>query len=224
MRITIHQPAFLPWLGLMSKIKESDIFVCLDNVQFSKNSFDNRNRIMVGEESRWLTIPVKTKGRFKNNPMNKVEIADMDFSNRHWTLLNNIYQNTANVAVFTSLGLMYESKSTSLLHWQLASMDMLKKYLGVGTSTYYLSSLGLTGKSSDLILNICKHFKATEYLSGPRGADYLDLPKFKKNNIKVKFHHWDTNWWLSSIHYLLRIGTERTVDVLRNSFKLVLVK
>ena len=46
MIISIHQPAYLPWLGYFDKINKSDLFVFLDTVQFQKNSFQNRNMIL----------------------------------------------------------------------------------------------------------------------------------------------------------------------------------
>ena len=46
MIITIHQPEHLPWLGLLNKIAKADKFVILDSVQFEKNYFQNRNKIL----------------------------------------------------------------------------------------------------------------------------------------------------------------------------------
>ncbi|MEK7336636.1 MAG: WbqC family protein, partial [Nitrospirota bacterium] len=45
MRVTIHQPQFLPWLGYLDKIDRADLFIVLDTVQFKKNEWQNRNRI-----------------------------------------------------------------------------------------------------------------------------------------------------------------------------------
>jgi len=45
MLITIHQPQYLPWLGYLDKIDKADVFVILNNVQFKKNEWQNRNRI-----------------------------------------------------------------------------------------------------------------------------------------------------------------------------------
>lgn len=65
MTVSIHQPAIFPWLGLISKIQQSDLYICLDTVQYSKNSFDNRNRILINNTPHWITFPIKTSGKNK---------------------------------------------------------------------------------------------------------------------------------------------------------------
>ena len=75
--ITIHQPEHLPWLGLFNKIAKAETFVLLDTVQFEKNYFQNRNRIMgTSGEAQWIGIPVNTKNHEENNIKNtKIQIA-----------------------------------------------------------------------------------------------------------------------------------------------------
>ena len=61
MRVTIHQPEHLPWLGFFHKVNMADVFVVLDNVQFRKDYFLNRNQIRTACGKTWITIPVKNK-------------------------------------------------------------------------------------------------------------------------------------------------------------------
>ena len=58
MRVTIHQPQFLPWLGYLDKIDQADLFIALDSVQFKKNEWQNRNRIRTADGCQWVTVPV----------------------------------------------------------------------------------------------------------------------------------------------------------------------
>ena len=61
MIVTAHQPAYLPWLGLLHKAALADTFVLMDNVQFEKDSFVNRNKLRSPEGWRWLTVPVLSR-------------------------------------------------------------------------------------------------------------------------------------------------------------------
>ena len=59
MIVSIMQPTYLPWLGYFDLMEQSDVFVFLDAAQFVKQSWHQRNRIRVGHELRWMTVPVK---------------------------------------------------------------------------------------------------------------------------------------------------------------------
>ncbi|HMC74088.1 MAG TPA: WbqC family protein, partial [Terriglobales bacterium] len=74
MIISINQPAYLPWLGYFHRIAVSDMHIVLDSVQFEKNSFTNRNKARTAQGWCWLTVPVKTAGRFGELNIREVEI------------------------------------------------------------------------------------------------------------------------------------------------------
>jgi hypothetical protein len=75
MIVAVHQPQYLPWLGYFDKINRADIFVLLDNVQFKKNEWQNRNRIKTANGRQWLTVPVMYK---YPQLINEVEINNKD--------------------------------------------------------------------------------------------------------------------------------------------------
>ena len=62
MILTAHQPAYIPWAGLIHKIYLSDVFVFFDDVQYVPKDFMNRNFIFLDGKAQWLTVPVITKG------------------------------------------------------------------------------------------------------------------------------------------------------------------
>src|SRR5690349_4906262 len=74
MIVSINQPAYFPWLGYFHRIATSDLHIVLDHVQFEKNSFVNRNRVRTVEGSAWMTVPVKTSGKFGDLPICELEI------------------------------------------------------------------------------------------------------------------------------------------------------
>jgi len=69
---TIHQPEYLPYLGFFDRIKKADVFIVLDNAQYQKNAFINRNKIKTSQGWQWLTVPVKKRESLKN--INEMEI------------------------------------------------------------------------------------------------------------------------------------------------------
>ena len=82
MIISINQPGYLPWAGYFDRIAKSDLHVVLDHVQFEKNSFVNRNQILGQAGPFWLTVPVRTKGRFGNLSIANLEIDTSQFWRR----------------------------------------------------------------------------------------------------------------------------------------------
>ena len=92
MIVSIHQPNYLPWLGYFDKIKQSDIFVVFDDVQFprGKKHFGHRNQIKTNTGTKWLTVPIKNKSdmvSFNDTIIN----YDTDWHNKHCKQISNHY-------------------------------------------------------------------------------------------------------------------------------------
>ena len=75
MILSAHQPAYIPWAGYIHKIISSDLFIILDNVQYEKNSFINRNYLLINNEPKLITVPVELKSHFNT------KISDIKISN-----------------------------------------------------------------------------------------------------------------------------------------------
>ena len=74
-KIAIMQPTFLPWMGYFAMIDYVDEFVFLDSVQFAKRSWQQRNKIKVGDTDKWISVPVKSKSSFDQN-INEVLLSE----------------------------------------------------------------------------------------------------------------------------------------------------
>ena len=91
MILSIHQPAYLPWLGYFHKINLADKFIFFDTTQFEKNSFINRNKIKAVNGPIWLTVPLKTKDHFLKS-MTEIEIAGQEWREKHWKAIELNYK------------------------------------------------------------------------------------------------------------------------------------
>ena len=186
-RVSIHQPAYLPWLGYFDKIKRCDLFVFLDTVQFEKNSYMNRNQIKTPQGPLWLTIPVKTKGHMSQT-LAKTEIdTSKPWQNRH---LKAIEMNYKRALYFDAHYLrlksaLLNSDSPHLSDYLFDQLMFWLRLLRISTPVVRSSSLNLQASRSDLVLEICKHFSADEYLSGAFGRAYLDESKFAQSGVDI---------------------------------------
>ena len=192
MIVSIHQPAYLPWLGYFDRIAKSDAFILLDNVQFERNSFTNRNRIKTASGPVWLTVPVRLDAHFHKTIV-EIEIdARQNWRRKH---LRSIEQSYAKAPGFNTkmqrLRTIYQDKTNRLAELCGSQLAFWLAELGIGTPVLRGSELPVAGHKSALVLNLCKHVGATKYLSGPLGRGYLDEAKFSETGIQIEYQEFD---------------------------------
>ncbi len=191
MIVSINQPAYLPWLGYFHRIQASDLHIVLDHVQFEKNSTTNRNRIRTAQGWSWLTVPLKTKGRFGNLAINEVEIdGERGWPAKHWGTLRQNYAKAPHFAAharfFEELYARPWARLAGLL--EAATGYLLEHAFRIGTPLLRSSGMAVAGRKSELVLNLCRAAGAKVYLSGPLGRDYLDQEAFREAGIEIRYH------------------------------------
>jgi hypothetical protein len=193
MVVSINQPAYLPWLGYYHRIALSDVFVLLNHVQFEKNSFTNRNKIRTAQGWCWLTIPLKTSGKFGELNIDSIQIEESNWTKKHLeTIRMNYSKCTYFNEYFPQLSELYQQKWTYLSPMLEEMNQMFLGWLGIKTRILKSSDLGIESKKSDLVLDICKFCKADTYFSGSLGRNYLNQADFRSAGIEVVFqeyHH-----------------------------------
>jgi len=191
MKVSIHQPAYLPWLGYFDRIAKSDLFIFLDNVQFEKNSYTNRNIIKGPNGPQWLTIPIKQKGHL-NRKLYEIEIAtDIDWRSKHLKSIKHCYARAEGFnEKYEKILSLYDSNEKNLSNLCFTHLCFWLNELNIETPIIRASNLITTEKKSDLVLELCSMFNATDYLSGPMGKNYLDEVKFNRHGIIIHYHHY----------------------------------
>jgi hypothetical protein len=188
MIISAHQPAFMPWLGYLHKILVSDKFVILDNVQFEKNSFINRNYIMGHDGPILLTVPIKIKNHLSNT-IKDIEISnEINWKKKH---LNSIYLNYKKSPFFKEhfpfFEEIYNNNWSNLFHLNHTILDYLMKVIEIDTKIIFMSDLKVNGVKSELIIDLCKKLGAEQFVFGSNGRDYADIKSANQNNIQFLF-------------------------------------
>lgn len=194
MIVAIHQPEHLPWLGFWNKLYKSELFVLLDNTQFRKNYFQNRNKIRTANGWTWLTVPILSKDK-TTQQINEVEInnvTDIRWQKKHWKTIEQNYSKAPYFNEYKDIFYkFYLNGWTKLADLNINFISTIKEILGIKTEIMRGTSLDVNGEKSDLLLDICKKVGATTYLSGKFGKDYLDVSKFNQEKIKVIFQEFN---------------------------------
>ena len=183
MLVAIHQPEHMPWLGFFEKLMRADVFVLLDDVQFSKGDFQNRNRVKGREGAQWLTVPV---AHGFGQRINEVETAGDAWRAKHWKTLRSCYARAAHFEEFAgAFEEFYARPWPRLSELNVEAIRLLARSFGVGKEFVFSSALGAVGRKSELVLNVCKAVGATRYYSGRAGGAYLDAEAFGREGIEI---------------------------------------
>lgn len=188
MILSIHQPNFIPWLGFFYKLKLSDSFVFLDDAQFSKNSFINRNKIRTPQGENWITLPVQSSGKFGQN-INEVEITNYNVTKRK--ILSSIKMNYSKARYFSDYFGEFEDifnkNEGNLSNLNIDLILLINKILNINTKVVLSSHLdNIQTNSTERLISICKKMNCSIYFSGFGGSKYQDENLFAENNIELK--------------------------------------
>ncbi len=190
MIVAVHQPQYLPWLGYFDKIDKADVFVLLDNVQFKKNEWQNRNKIKTADGWQWLTVPVLYKFP---QLINEVEVNNKErWQHRQQQAIVSNYKKAPFWKLLEGFfGDIFTTKWHTISELNIAVVRKLADSLGIDTPLYVASELGQFPDDPDQrLIAITKHFGADSYLAGSGGKDYMNLEKYDNNGIRVLFQEY----------------------------------
>ncbi len=225
MLITIHQPQYLPWLGYLDKIDKADVFVILDNVQFKKNEWQNRNRIKTAQGCQWITVPVLY--RFPEK-INEVRINNKaNWGRKHLQALITNYSNSTYFDNYKSFFEDIFSRSWDrLVDINIEIIKFLISALDLKTKLVIASDLKLREEPTERLIDICKTLNGNIYLAGKDGNKYMNLELFDKEGIEVIFQDFkhpvynqlfgEFEPYMSAIDLLFNCG-DNSLEILRGN-------
>ncbi|MGC2057276.1 MAG: WbqC family protein [Candidatus Sulfotelmatobacter sp.] len=193
MKVAISQPSYLPWSGFFDLVDQVDQFVLLDDAQFVKQSWHQRNRIKSPSGLLWLTVPVVFRGRL-GQPLCEVMIREPQFWEKHVRAVEVNYGKARYFGrYYPTLKkiLQDSSQSGGLVDLNIELIRWLGTELDVKTPMVRSSALSIEGKRSARLVAICKSLGAADYVS-PRSASYLieDMKLFSESGLGIWFQNY----------------------------------
>jgi hypothetical protein len=187
--VGIHQPNFMPWLGYFYKIKQSDIFIFLDDVQFQKTgaSYTNRVSININGESAYIAIPIKRKDGTWN-------INETKFANNKWQkkLIGTFQANYAKAPFFKKnkefIFELINFSADNIADYNINFITKVSKKLDIDTKFIKSSDFNIKTTSTQRLIDLIKKVDGNTYLSGSGGDNYQDKEMYEKENIKLIYN------------------------------------
>ena len=190
MKLGIMQPYFFPYIGYFQLMNAVDEFVVYDNIEFTKKGWINRNRILVGGQDSFITLPLKKDSDYFD--VRERFLADSWPSDR-MKMLNRIRESYRKAPQFGSVYPLIEKcilfKDDNLFNFILNSLSQTKEYLDIRTPFIVSSTITVDHdlKAEKKVIAICKARNADVYINPVGGVQLYNKDDFKNECIDLHF-------------------------------------
>jgi hypothetical protein len=223
--VSIHQPHYLPWLRYLENIARSELFIVLDDADFNRNGWQNRNKIKTSQGSHILTAPVHQKLK---TPIRKIELSPQAWARKHWMTLTQSYAGAPCFAGYKeSLATFYGRDYGRLVELNAAMLAWHMEALGLKTPCVSSSTLPTTSSSTARLVELVLAVGGTGYLTGQHALEhYLDPALFRQAGLELWIFSWTSPTYrqlhpsqgfipdLATLDLLLCEGGERAAKIL----------
>ena len=154
-RAAILQPSYLPWLGYFEQLAHADVFVFLDDVQYTRSDWRNRNRIKTPRGPAWITVPVQRTGLQKTIADTYIDYTS-DWPARHLNLLRENYRRAPHFdEVMAIIEPRLRARSARLMDLCIDLILDCANYMALRVHTELATALSVTGTSPSGLMRNC---------------------------------------------------------------------
>jgi len=191
MKVGIIQSNFLPWRGYFDFIREVDLFIIEDDLQYTKGDWRNRNKIKTPRGTEWITVPVNYK-----RTEQLIEETPVDYSTP-WAkkMLNRIRESYRTAPCFEpyfselSELLLKPCTTISELNFSLINWGCL--HLEINTPITFSHQYHPQGTKTERVISILRQVGAKSYVSGPAGKNYIVTELFEQAGIQLEYKQYN---------------------------------
>lgn len=187
-KVAIVQSNYIPWKGYFDLIASVDEFILYDDMQYTRRDWRNRNKIKTPQGLKWLTAPVKVKGKY-HQKICETEVDGHGWLEDHW---KTIQLNYRKAPFFREVADIFEPyyfncRKPLLSEINRDLLEMVCSYLGIDTRITCSMDYELIDGKSERLLDLTHKAGGSEYVSGPAAQGYLDEAVFAESGVKVRW-------------------------------------
>ena len=185
-KVAILQSNYIPWKGYFDMIALVDEFILYDDMQYTRRDWRNRNQIKTPQAVKWLTVPVKVKGKYYQT-IRETEIDGGDWAKSHWAQLTQNYCHTPYFEEIRCwLEPLYLAESYShISQLNRRFIEQICTYLEINTVISNSWDYNLVDGKTERLADLCVQAGGAEYISGPSAKNYIEENIFTKQDIKL---------------------------------------
>lgn len=230
MRVTIHQPDFLPWLGFFKKISKVDHWIVLDHTTANPRDaafWGRRVKILVNGNDKWLSVPLsKAESGGAGIPIRDLRFSESEPKLRHKNL-RTVQMAYASAPFFDRYFPMvqsfFESSSLNLVERNMGFIEAVCSILDIAPEISFSSDYGIGSRSTQLLVDLLKSRGASTYVCGDGASGYQDDDLIIENGIRLEHNNFEHPEYpqlrssefvpgLSVIDALFMVGEERVSE------------
>ena len=190
MLVAIHQLHYLPWMRYFEKIARADVFIVLDDIQYNKGGWQNRNKIKTSAGPLVLTVPVLSKDRQR---LDEVRINNtVDWRRKHFRSIEQAYRSARYWTAYKPfLAGSYDRDWIALNDLNAHMLTYFLDALGIQKPVHFSSELNVPGAATERLINLIQAVDGDTYYTGAYALDaYLDTALLKSSGIRIELQHW----------------------------------
>jgi hypothetical protein len=189
--IGIIQSNYIPWRGYFDFIDDVDVFIFLDDTQYTTRDWRNRNKIKGANGLQWLTVPVKHKSRDQ-----LICETEIDYT-QNWQRahLNAIQLNYKKAPFCNEVLLLtediFEQHAQTISELNIEFITRICRLLNIETELRNATEFSVSGRKTQRLIELIQAVEGDQYLSGPSAKAYIDNNDFEKSGISLAYKSYD---------------------------------
>ena len=192
MIVTAHQPNYLPWIGLFHKICLADQYVIYDEVELTHYGYSNRANIAGKDGAKTLSIPVHRESHDRPRIQDiRIDNSNQRWRRKHWDSIRYCYGKAPYFQTYADqFETVYERSWDHLVDLNIKLLEVVLDCLVIQKPIHRASSLQLSGRKSDRVIDLCRKLGSTAFIFGSGGRKYADLEAFRCAGIEPLFQQY----------------------------------
>lgn len=190
MKAAIHQLHYFPWTGYLNKMASSDVFILLDTVQITYNSYMSRHKLLATNgQPKYITVPYPKK-HYRDRPYNDLEVNnDVPWQQEQKNFIWGSYRHTPYFQeIWKHIEPVFEKEYEKLWEVTFDSLLAEREMFGITTPLVLQSTLeDRQVHKTELMLDLCRQVGADTYLCGNGARKYMDEQIFHDAGVGLEY-------------------------------------